>query len=101
MAEEPQSLRQLYEQANHERRILETSSSSFSEANQQHLTQAITKYEQCLKVANEISLFSPNETLEDISTPDLESVKFVLCPSSLNKSTKPKRQIFSHPLLPG
>jgi immunoglobulin-binding protein 1 len=36
------------------------------------LTASITGYQECLKIADQISLFSPNESLEDVSTKDLQ-----------------------------
>lgn len=48
----------------------DTNSATF----QENLSKTIATYEECLKVAEQVSLFSPNETLEDISSNDLQYV---------------------------
>lgn len=72
MATQPRSLRGFFAEAEQKRRSLEQSSSTVSETYQENLASAIVSFEECLKVANEVSLFSPNETLEDINSGDLE-----------------------------
>ncbi|KIV99209.1 uncharacterized protein PV09_09073 [Verruconis gallopava] len=72
MVAEPTTLRGLFRDAEDRRRGLDEFSSTVSDAYQENLAAAITSYEECLKVANEIALFSPNETLEDINSSDLE-----------------------------
>jgi hypothetical protein len=72
MAAEPKNLRSLFREAEAKRRSLDDVGSTVSDAFQENLASAITSYEECLKVANEISLFSPNESLEDIASGDLE-----------------------------
>ena len=70
MADEPRSIRAVFADAEQKRAILENSpynSSTFQES----LLAALTLYEQCLSIADRISLFSPNETLHDITTRDL------------------------------
>jgi immunoglobulin-binding protein 1 len=39
---------------------------------QETLSASIAAYQECLKIADQVSLFSPNESLEDISTKDLQ-----------------------------
>lgn len=72
MANDDRSLREVHEDAEEKRRTLKNSYDSNSITFQENLLSAITLYEQCLSIADRISLFSPNETLEDISTVDLQ-----------------------------
>lgn len=71
MSDQPQSLRQLYTIAEQHRKQLESAFSTTSIEFQENLSSAILAYEQCLASVDRISLFSPNETLDDISTSDL------------------------------
>ncbi|KAF2838658.1 type 2A phosphatase-associated protein 42 [Patellaria atrata CBS 101060] len=72
MAEESRSLRNYFLEAESKRRDLEFSWDTNTSTFQEKLTSAITTYEQCLKAADQISLFSSNETLDDISSNDLQ-----------------------------
>ena len=72
MAEESRSLRAVYGDAEQKRAEIENSFDSNSTAFQQNLLSAIQLYEECLGIADRISLFSPNETLEDVGTADLQ-----------------------------
>ncbi|KAK3707473.1 Type 2A phosphatase-associated protein 42 [Vermiconidia calcicola] len=72
MAEGDRSLRSVHEEAEQKRSAIENSYDSKSSTFQQNLLLAIQLYEQCLSIAHRISLFSPNESLEDISTADLQ-----------------------------
>jgi hypothetical protein len=72
MAEESRSLRAVYEDAESKRTTIENSFDSNSSDFQDNLSAAIKLYEQCLEIADQISLFSPNESLEDISSIDLQ-----------------------------
>ncbi|EGP84474.1 unnamed protein product [Zymoseptoria tritici ST99CH_1A5] len=72
MAEEQRSLRAVYEDAESKRNTIESSFDSNSSDFQDNLLAAIKLYEQCLQIADQISLFSPNESLEDISSVDLQ-----------------------------
>jgi immunoglobulin-binding protein 1 len=73
MDTQPRSLRQLFSDAEHDRKGLERpGESTISAAFQENLANAIATYEECLKVASRVSLFSPNETLEDINSGDLQ-----------------------------
>ncbi|KAM0717087.1 hypothetical protein Q7P37_006939 [Cladosporium fusiforme] len=71
MADEPRSIRSVYDDAEQRRNILENSPSN-SSAFQDNLLAALQLYEQCLSIADRISLFSPNESLEDITSVDLQ-----------------------------
>lgn len=72
MEEQPQSLRALFSRAEQERSQLEASPNSISATFQENLSSAILTYEECIRVADRVSLFSPNETLDDISSGDLQ-----------------------------
>lgn len=74
MTDDSQSLRSLYDDAQRLRSSLDQTSGSSSIPFQDTLSQALALYEQCLKVSQQVSLFSPNESLEDVSTGDLPSV---------------------------
>ncbi|QIW99703.1 hypothetical protein AMS68_005221 [Peltaster fructicola] len=67
-----QSLRETHKQAETLRNKIESSFNSTSEIFQQNLLAAIQAYEQCLDIASRVALFSPNESLEDIATADLQ-----------------------------
>jgi immunoglobulin-binding protein 1 len=72
MSEQPQSLRALYESAERARKELATSYETNSPIFHENLSKAIATYEECLKISEQISLFSQNESLEDISSSDLQ-----------------------------
>jgi immunoglobulin-binding protein 1 len=71
MADEPRSIRAVYDDAEQKRAILENSPYN-SPAFQDSLLAALTLFEQCLSIADRISLFSTNESLEDIASADLQ-----------------------------
>ena len=72
MAEEDRSLRSIHDEAENKRNVLEKSFDTNSTTFQENLLSAIQLYEQCLNIADRISLFSPNEALEDLGTTDLQ-----------------------------
>ncbi|USP75975.1 uncharacterized protein yc1106_03249 [Curvularia clavata] len=72
MSNEPQSLRGLFSKAEKAREELSSSYEPNSPTYQEKLSTTIATYEECLKVAEQVSLFSPNESLEDISSTDLQ-----------------------------
>lgn len=72
MAEEPQNLRAVYKSAESKRRELDGALDTNSAAYQEKVGAAITAYEQCLEIADHISLFSPNESLDDITSNDIQ-----------------------------
>lgn len=72
MAEQNRSLRSVYSEAEQKRSGIENSYESNSASFQDKLLLAIQLYEECLKIVEQISLFSPNESLEDIGTSDLQ-----------------------------
>lgn len=72
MAEQPTNLRSLYRQAESQRSELDNYPNTISDTYQQNLASAIASYEECLKLVHSLSLFSPNEDLEDLNSRDLE-----------------------------
>ncbi|KAK5107884.1 hypothetical protein LTR62_000594 [Meristemomyces frigidus] len=71
MGEQQGSLRSVFEAAEQKQQHLSTYQRANSSAFQETLIEALQLYEECVSIAHRISLFSPNESLEDISTPDL------------------------------
>ena len=67
-----QSIKSLYTSAERQRQAIESSWDSNTTEYQQNLASAIKTYDDCLKLADRLSLFSPNETLEDLTTGDLQ-----------------------------
>lgn len=67
-----QSIKSLFASAESKRRDIETSFDSNSETFRENLAAAIATYEECRKLADRLSLFSPNESLEDITSGDLQ-----------------------------
>lgn len=84
MSEQPQSLRALFLKAEQARKELASSYETNSPAFQENLRATIATYEECIKVVAQVSLFSPNESLEDISSSDLQYVPRVLHSSAKN-----------------
>lgn len=72
MSEEPQSLRTLWQTAEDKRRQIESSWDTNSAAHQALVNAAVSSYEQCLRIQDQIALFSPNESSDDIATNDLQ-----------------------------
>ena len=71
MAEADVNIRTLFARAKHLRTQLETLQST-TQAYQESLQNAISTLEECRKLAEKVSLFSPNETEEDIPSRDLQ-----------------------------
>ena len=67
-----QSIRSLYSSAEKQRKDIEASWDSNTATYQQNVAAAIATYDDCLKLADRLSLFSPNETLEDLTSGDLQ-----------------------------
>ncbi|KAF1362696.1 type 2A phosphatase-associated protein 42 [Lizonia empirigonia] len=72
MSNEDQSIRGLFAKAERGRQELGSSYEPNSPTYQENLTNTIATYLQCLKKAEDFSLFSPNETLEDITSSDIQ-----------------------------
>ncbi|KAI9723932.1 MAG: hypothetical protein M1812_000650 [Candelaria pacifica] len=66
-----QSIRTLFDTAEKLRKSLDNASQSNSTTSQANCTATIYAYEECRQLADRISLFSHNETLDDISSTDL------------------------------
>ena len=77
------SLRALYNTAKTKRKDLESFASAADPIYQENLRAAIDCLEQCRQIVDRISLFSPNETLEDLSSVDIQyslpSISMPLC----------------------
>lgn len=71
MSDEAQSLSGSYAEAEALCKKLDTFPSSNNSEFQDVLSAAITAYEACIRIASQISLFSPNEALDDVSSRDL------------------------------
>jgi immunoglobulin-binding protein 1 len=71
MSEEPQSLRTLWQAAEAKRTQIESSWDTNSADHQALVNAAVANYEQCLRIQDQIALFSPNESSDDIATNDL------------------------------
>jgi immunoglobulin-binding protein 1 len=67
-----QNIRTLFRSAESKRDAVETSRDSSSSTYRENLAAAIATFENCRQLADRLSLFSPNETLEDIATGDLQ-----------------------------
>jgi hypothetical protein len=68
---QPQTLRELFSAASAKRTTLESAPSSVTEAYQDTLLATITAYEDCERLADRVSLFSANESLDDVASADL------------------------------
>lgn len=71
MDDEPRSLKSIFAQAEKTRLALENTNQGASASYHDDVSSAIHDYQQCLEKINQISLFSPNESAEDLSTFDL------------------------------
>lgn len=69
--DEPKSLKSLFAQAEDRRLALEGAFEVTDPSYRDVLTNAIDDYTECLGLASDLRLFSPNESLEDLSTTDL------------------------------
>lgn len=69
--EEPQSLKALFARAEERRLALEGAFEVTDPNYRDVLTNAIQDYTQCLELISQLRIFSPNESLEDLSTSDL------------------------------
>jgi immunoglobulin-binding protein 1 len=67
-----QNIKSLFSSAERQRNDIEASWDSNTAAYQQNVLAAIATYENCLQLADRLSLFSPNETLEDVASGDLQ-----------------------------
>ncbi|KAI0401012.1 TAP42-like family protein [Xylaria palmicola] len=71
MAEESRTLKSVFQSAEGKRLAVEASFEMTAPAYQEDVAAALKSYEECIHIIDKISLFSRNESLEDISTSDL------------------------------
>lgn len=72
MTEQPQSLKDLLQSAKAQKNSLETSAEPNSDAYRKEVLATIAKLEECQRLISQLSLFSSNEGLEDITTANLQ-----------------------------
>ena len=72
MMDQGQSLKSIFEDAERKRRLAEEISDRNSPDYQNNLTTAIRSYRDASRLADSLSIFSPNETVDDISTNNLQ-----------------------------
>ena len=72
MVDEPMSLKDCYEDAEAKRKGLESVGDASSEQFQNEILSIVGQYDRCLDIADGISLFSSNESLEDIASSNLK-----------------------------
>lgn len=72
MSGQERSLKTAFADAEQKRDHLSTLSSSITDEYQENLAAAIASYQECIQIASAISLFSPNESLEDVNSTDLQ-----------------------------
>ncbi|KAL8687467.1 MAG: hypothetical protein Q9218_006368 [Villophora microphyllina] len=70
--EQNQSLRTLFETANNQRHKLNSTPNPSSSVYQSHLQTATKAFHQCRDLTERLSIFSPNEIEDDISSSDLQ-----------------------------
>ncbi len=72
MTGQSSNIRTLYASAERLRGSLDASWAPNSPAFQDDLRAALAAYEECRSLADHLALFSPNETVEDVATNDLQ-----------------------------
>lgn len=72
MADSPHNIRTLFDSVNQLREQLETSDDTTSTTYLETFRAAISTFLECRRLADELSLFSQNESLEDIASGDLQ-----------------------------
>ncbi|KAI9732108.1 MAG: hypothetical protein M1834_004204 [Cirrosporium novae-zelandiae] len=70
--ESPRTVKRLFIQGKEQRKSLELLPNPSSATYQESLQSAISTFEECQKVTAEISLFSQNEHIEDVSSSDIQ-----------------------------
>ena len=66
-----QSIKSLFSLAESKRNAAEAARDSSSSTYRENIAAAIATYDECRQLADQLSLFSPNEILEDIASGDL------------------------------
>ncbi|KAI1817968.1 TAP42-like family protein [Poronia punctata] len=69
--EDPRSLKSIFKSAEAKRLAVEGSYEMTSPTYQEDVAAALQGYEECMKIMDRISMFSRNESLEDLATSDL------------------------------
>jgi hypothetical protein len=77
MTERPHSLQALFAAAKVQKKALESSLEPNSESYRDRVSATIANLEECQKLVSQVSLFSSNESLEDVSTSDLQYGPFI------------------------
>lgn len=72
MADQPQTLKELLLSAKSQKQSIEQSTEPNSDAVRQEVSATIHKLEECQRLISQLSLFSSNEGLEDVSTANLQ-----------------------------
>uniref|UniRef100_A0A093VKU8 Uncharacterized protein C63.05 n=1 Tax=Talaromyces marneffei PM1 TaxID=1077442 RepID=A0A093VKU8_TALMA len=72
MTDQPQSLKELLQTAKAQKQSIEYSAEPNSDAYRQEVSATIDKLQECQRLISQLSLFSSNEGLEDISTSNLQ-----------------------------
>lgn len=80
--ESQSNIRTVFASARDQRKQLESFPSSNSAVYQENLQAAIASLEECRKIADRVSLFSQNETEDDITSGDLQYI----CPPGMTGS---------------
>jgi immunoglobulin-binding protein 1 len=68
----PQTLHSIFAAAKSQKCDLESSLETNSDSYHSEVNAAVLKFEECKQLISQLSLFSPNESLEDIATGDLQ-----------------------------
>ncbi|KAI1168417.1 TAP42-like family protein [Nemania serpens] len=71
MAAEPKTLKSAYEAAEGKRLAIEASYETTSPTYQEDIATALQSYKECIQITDKVSLFSKNESLEDLATSDI------------------------------
>ena len=78
MDEGPKSLQALFSSAKSQKKALESSPSINDPSHEDQLNSAVRAFEACQKLISKLSIFSPNESLDDIATVDLQYLSSLL-----------------------
>lgn len=72
MDDQPQSLQTHFSSAKAQKKALEVEPNANSDAYRQRLADTISAFIECQKLISKFSIFSPNESVDDITTGDLQ-----------------------------
>ena len=72
MTDQPQSLKELLQTAKARKQSIEHSAEPNSDAYRQEVSETINELQECQRLISQLSLFSSNEGLEDVSTANLQ-----------------------------